>query len=116
MNPLENYLLIAKICHEANKVYCEEHDDFSQKHWDEAEEWQRNSALNGVKFCIENPDSGDSAQHDAWMKEKIEQNWVYGEVKDSVAKTHPCLVPFEKLPVFQQKKDALFRAIVNALK
>jgi hypothetical protein len=36
-------------------------------------------------------------------------------VKDAELKTHPCLVPFEELPKFQQQKDRLFRAIVKAL-
>ena len=32
-----------------------------------------------------------------------------------VAKTHPCMVPFDQLPEWQQKKDKLFLAIVRAL-
>jgi hypothetical protein len=40
---------------------------------------------------------------------------VYGEVKDAVAKTHPCMVPYDDLPEFQRKKDALFLAIVRVL-
>ena len=50
------------------------------------------------------------------MQEKINDGWVYGEVKDAEKKTHPCIVPFEELPEFQQKKDALFCAIVDSLK
>ena len=54
--------------------------------------------------------------YDFGQEDKVKDGWVYGEVKDTIAKTHPCLVPFEQLPEFQQKKDKLFRAIVNALK
>ena len=90
--------------------------DDSQKDWAETPEWQRDSAIKGVEFAIANPDAPDSAQHDAWMSDKISDGWVYGELKDFEKKTHPCIVPFEKLPEFQQKKDKLFRAIVNALK
>ena len=107
---------IAKVCHQANKAWCELNGDNSQKDWDEAEDWQRQSAENGVRFKLDNPDAGNDAQHNSWMKEKVDQGWVYGEVKDSEAKTHPCIVPFEQLPEFQQKKDALFCAIVEALK
>ncbi len=32
------------------------------------------------------------------------------------AKTHPCLVPFNDLPTFQQAKDTLFCSIVDSLK
>jgi hypothetical protein len=50
------------------------------------------------------------------MEDKIKDGWVYGETKDAEKKTHPCLVPFHELPEFQQKKDKLFCAIVDALK
>jgi hypothetical protein len=107
---------IARTCHQANKVWCEAHDDYSQKDWGVAEQWQKTSAFNGVKFRLENPDAPASAMHDSWSAEKLADGWVYGEVKDVEKKTHPCLVPFEELPSFQQKKDKLFSAIVDALK
>jgi hypothetical protein len=111
-----NVMQIAVVCHQANKAWCEANEDYSQKDWEQAEDWQRDSAIKGVEFAIANPDAGDSAQHDAWSADKVADGWVYGEVKDPVKKTHPCLVPFEQLPEFQQKKDKLFRAIVNSLK
>lgn len=106
---------VARICHEANKGLCEATGDHSQKSWNDAEGWQRDSAISGVKFAIDNPDAPDSAQHDAWAAEKVAQGWVYGSVKDANAKTHPCLVPFDQLPPEQQAKDSLFRGIVLAL-
>ncbi|WP_220472648.1 RyR domain-containing protein [Spirosoma foliorum] len=109
-------LVIAKACHEANRVWCQLDGDYSQKHWDEAEQWQRDSAIKGVEFRLANPQAPQSAQHDAWSADKVADGWVYGETKDAVAKTHPCLVPFEELPLFQQKKDKLFQSIVDALK
>ena len=113
----KNYLIgIAKVCHQANKAWCESEGDFSQKDWREAEQWQRDTMINGVKFRLENPDVPASAMHENWMKEKLSQGWVYGVVKDVEKKTHPCLVPFDQLPEFQQKKDKLFSAIVDALK
>jgi hypothetical protein len=107
---------IAKVCHQANKAFCEANDDNSQKDWHEAEKWQRESAIKGVAFRINNPDAGHDAQHNSWMQEKVDAGWVFGEVKDAEAKTHPCIVPFEKLPKFQQQKDALFCAVVDSLK
>jgi hypothetical protein len=82
----------------------------------EAEPWQRESATKGVQFRMDNPDAGHDAQHNAWMEEKVNDGWVHGEVKDAEAKTHPCIVPFDQLPEFQKKKEALFCAIVDALK
>lgn len=112
----EQIHFMAIMCHQANKVWCLLHGDYSQKDWSEAEKWQQESAIVGVKFRLANPSAGKDAQHNAWMQDKISNGWVYGEVKDAVRKTHPCLVPFEKLPEFQQKKDALFCAIVDSLK
>lgn len=107
---------IAKVCHQANKAWCEANNDFTQQNWEDAEEWQQDSAISGVEFRLTNPDAKEDAQHNAWMEDKIKYGWVYGEVKDAEKKTHPCLVPFEQLPEFQQKKDKLFCAIVDALK
>lgn len=107
---------IAYVCHQTNKAFCETNDDHSQLDWAAAEQWQRDSAMTGVEFRINNPEAGHDAQHNSWMQEKIDQGWVYGEVKCPADKTHPCIVPFEDLPEFQQKKDALFCAIVDALK
>jgi hypothetical protein len=111
-----NVMQIAVVCHQANKAWCEANEDYSQKDWEQAEDWQRDSAIKGVEFAIANPDAGDSAQHDAWSADKVADGWFFGDVKDPVKKTHPCLVPFDQLPEFQQKKDRLFRAIVNSLK
>jgi len=105
---------IARVCHEANRAYCATLGDSSQKPWDEAPDWQQASAINGVRFHALNPDAGPEHSHESWLAEKGESGWVYGEVKDPEAKTHPCMVPFDALPVEQQRKDKLFLAIVRA--
>lgn len=109
-------LKIAQVCHQANQAWCEMNGDSSQRSWHIAEQWQRDSAIKGVEFRLNNPDAPESAQHDAWMADKEKDGWIYGDVKDAKQKTHPCMVPFEELPEFQRKKDALFCAIVDALK
>lgn len=107
---------IAKACHEANRIWCQANDDDTQKHWSDAEDWQRDSAIKGVQFRLDNPDAKEDSQHNAWMKDKIEQGWYYGKEKNAELKSHPCIIPFNELPEFQQKKDKLFCAIVDALK
>jgi hypothetical protein len=107
--------VIAKICHQANKALCEQLGDQSQKDWNLAEDWQRESAFKGVEFRIANPSAPNSAQHDAWMADKKKDGWVYGPVKDAEAKTHPCMVPYEELSEGDKAKDALFSGIVKAL-
>lgn len=107
---------IARICHEANRAWCEFNGDDSQPSWGDAPDWQRESAINGVAFHLANPDAGDSASHDNWTDEKHAAGWVYGPEKnpDATPPTHPCLVPFDQLPREQQFKDRLFRTIVHA--
>lgn len=107
---------IARACHEANKALREAVGDTSQKHWEAAEQWQRDSAVAGVQFRLNNPSAKDSAQHDAWCEDKVKAGWVYGPVKDTAAKTHPGLVPFEDLPPEQRAKDVLFCAVVDAIR
>lgn len=106
---------IARVCHEANRTWCETLGDWSQRRWDDAPDWQRSSAIAGVRFHLENPDASASASHDSWLAEKERDGWKYGPVKDADAKEHPCFVPFEQLPPEQQAKDRLFRAVVHAL-
>lgn len=110
-----NFLEVATICHEANRQLCVTQGDLSQVPWDEAPEWQRSSAMLGVKFTLDNPDAPASANHESWLKQKEDEGWKYGPVKDADKKEHPCFVPYEDLPAEQQAKDHLFRGIVLGL-
>lgn len=105
---------VARICHQTNKAYCESLDDFSQKDWDEAPEWQKESARLGVIFHINNPNASASASHNSWLEQKRKDGWKYGKVKDEIKKEHPCFVSFEELPEEQQIKDKLFKNIVES--
>lgn len=106
---------IAKICHQANKAYCESIGDMSQKSWEEAEQWQRDSAVAGVQYRMDNPGATPEGQHESWKKAKEDAGWAWGEVKNAELKTHPQMVPYDQLPEEQKKKDALFQAVVDAL-
>lgn len=106
---------IAKTAHEINAAFCLAYGDDSQPTWDDAPEWQRKSAINGVKFHMQNPDADPSSSHVNWLKEKIADGWTYGEVKDPIAKTHPCCVEYDQLPPEQKAKDYLFKQIVHSL-
>lgn len=107
---------IAAICHEANRAWCALNGDHSQPWWYGAPKWQRDSVINGIGHALKYPDATPSDSHANWMAQKIADGWTYGEVKDADAKTHPCIVPYDQLPEVQKKKDALFLAIVGALK
>lgn len=105
---------IAQVAHEANAAYCRTIGDYSQLPWDDAPDWQKESAIKGVQFAIENPGAPASAQHDAWLRDKIADGWKYGPVKNPETKEHPCVVSFLELPAEQRTKDYLFRAVVEA--
>lgn len=107
---------IARVAHEVNRAYCQALGDHSQPAWEDAPEWQRQSALNGVVLHCQAIDHGPEASHESWMAEKIAAGWVYGPEKRPDLKQHHCLVPFADLPREQQAKDYIFRAVVHALR
>lgn len=106
-------LACARAAHEANRAYCLALGDLSQPPWDDAPEWQRSSAVNGVRGVL----AGNSPEqsHESWLAEKAATGWTYGPVKDAAAKTHPCFVPYAELPEAQQAKDAVYVAVVRAM-
>ena len=106
---------VARVVHEINRAYCTALGDLSQPAWEEAPDWQRDSAVASVKFHLANPDAGPDHTHNEWLAEKERTGWKYGPVKDAEYKEHPCCVPYEQLPVEQKAKDFLLRAVVHAL-
>ncbi len=105
--------IAARAAHEANRAYCESIGDDSQKAWDDAPDWQKESAVDGVKHAFDG--STPEQAHERWMDLKKEDGWVYGPEKNPDWKTHPCLVPYDKLPEYQRRKDDLFVAIARAV-
>lgn len=107
---------IAEIAHETNAAYCRTIGDHSQPAWKDAPDWQKQSAINGVKFHLENHAKGltpsPSRSHDAWLEEKRRDGWKYGPVKDPAKKEHPCYLDYHQLPSEQRIKDSLFGAVV----
>jgi hypothetical protein len=110
----DNLINIARTCHNINKAYCEGHGDFSQVDFDKAPDWQQSSAIEGVLYAMNNPDATPEDVHNSWMQSKLDDGWSYGKTKDPEAKTHPCLVEYEKLPLQQRIKDSLFSLCVKS--
>lgn len=104
---------IAMVCHEANRAWCIANGDSSQPLWTEAPDWQRDSALIGVRGVL----AGNTPEqsHESWLAVKRADGWRHGPVKCPETKQHPCMVPYDELPPEQQAKDHLFVAVVNAL-
>ena len=106
--------LAACVAHEVNRAYCAALGDTSQLPWDAAPDWQRESAVNGVRHILANPDTTPAESHANWLREKELGGWVWGPVKDVENRTHPCMVPYDQLPQEQRVKDHLFGAAVRA--
>ena len=103
---------VAKLCHEVNRAYCKSIGDDSQPAWEDAPQWQKDSAIAGVKFHWQT-DRKPSESHESWMAQKLADGWKYGPVKDAEKKEHPCIVPYDQLPKEQQTKDYLFKAVCD---
>lgn len=107
--------VISRAAYEANRAFCEGYGDYSNPPWADLDERAQRSSGVGVMLVVNKPDVTLEEQHEAWRTFRVEQGWKRGPVKDAHAKTHPALVPYNDLPVFQRSKDALFHAVVKGL-
>ena len=107
---------IAKVIHQANKAYCETLNDTSQVNWHNAPQWQKDSVIQGVQYHLDNPNLTAEESHNNWLKVKENDGWSYGEVKDLENKKHPCMKPYDDLPVAMKRKNLLFKQIVEAFR
>lgn len=108
--------LIATIAHGINLAYSASLGDHSHLPWEETPEELKKSIEYGVKMHLENPDTTPEQSHESWLKQKEVDGWIYGEEKNLEKKTHPCILPYDQLPVEQKTKDYLFKAVVTLLK
>jgi hypothetical protein len=114
MNDLDKIETCARAAHEVNRAYCIAlGDGDTQVPWDDAPAWQKESARKGVVGVLAG--NGTAESHAGWLAEKERTGWVYGPVKDAVAKTHPCLMPYDELPKTQKEKDRLFVSAVRSM-
>ena len=109
-------IAIAKVAHEINRAYCAALGDETQVAWEDAPEWQQQSAIAGVEMHLANPDATPEQSHESWLAQKVAAGWVYGEVQAAEKKEHPCCRPYDELPQEQKAKDYLFRSVVHMLK
>ena len=117
---------IARVCHEANMaLQFNQEDEAPSLPWNCESEHIRASAMEGVRRALfliglgfAGPDTAARIHHENWVILKEEAGWEYGETKDPEARpkpTHPCMVPWGKLPREQKLKSRLFLAVVKTL-
>lgn len=98
---------ITQAAHEVNRTWQQMLQEAVDQHWDLLSDKEKQIARNSVIGVIVQ-DYGAEQTHDAWVAEKKSQGWTVGRVKDPTAKTHPCLVSWNELPIEQQAKDQLW--------
>lgn len=106
---------IARVAHEVNRAYCQALGDDTQLPWEDAPDWQRESAINGVQLHLAAPNTTPEESHANWLAQKTADGWSYGPTKNPELKQHPCFVPYAELPAEQKAKDYIFRGVVHAL-
>ena len=105
---------LARVAHEANRALQDDDgDECPSLPW--ACEDPATRALTARGVALARDGLSPAELHEAWCDGKRAQGWVYGETKDRILKTHPCLVPYDQLPEHQQVKDRVLRAIVTEL-
>lgn len=107
---------VAQLCHEVNRKYCQTIGDHSQRPWSHAADWQRESAILGVRKRLEDVLAHPSVSHEHWMTHKLADGWTYGPEKDEQKKQHPCMVPYSELSPEQRAKDYFFCTTVIILR
>lgn len=114
---------IAELCHEVSRAYCKINGLDSQVTWDDAPQWQKDSAIDGIEKINQAKtdllNSNSSAHidpqliHKNWMEYKLRDGWRYGPVKNAELKEHPTLLPYSVLPAQDKFKDLLFSLIAQ---
>lgn len=83
--------------------------------WDSASREMRNSAFEGVKLILNNPNTTPEQSHESWLDFKTKHGWSYAAERDDESKLHPCMVPYYDLPPEQRLKDAMFQTVVRSI-
>jgi hypothetical protein len=114
LTPDERIDRVAQIAHDACRLYCSLiTGDPPAPRWFDCPEDMREGVRKGVRGALAGNTPEES--HANWMLDRLNAGWTFGPVLDREAKVHPNLVPYDKLPEAQRRKDALFLGIVDAL-
>ncbi len=106
---------IARIAYEANRAYCRSIGDFSHVLWEDASQDIKKATIHGILRIQRDPDITPEQIHEEWRLFKEESGWKYGAVKDPVKKTHPCMLPYNKMHEKDKIKDIIFLSIAKPL-
>lgn len=106
---------IAKVCHQANQAFRSVLGQDPGPDWTQCSDEQQHTTMVGVEAMLSDERISPADLHQSWLDDMTQKGWVFGKVKDSQAKTHPCMVTYDELPPYERYKDKLFANIVKAL-
>jgi len=82
--------------------------------WDHREKAFKEQFIQTIeRICQDGYRTNPEKEHDSWWNAYIDMGWKYGPVRDQEKKTHPDMVPFDKLPKSERDKDAIFLDLCN---
>lgn len=106
---------VAKECHIANNALMVSNGEIENPvDWNELDTHTKNINLASVLKIYDYPNLTAEDIHDEWMLNKIDDGWVYGEVKDVERKTHPLICDFDSMNDIDKMKDQIFIDKVNS--
>lgn len=105
---------IAKWIYEATRVEAEwSKRPIVPEAWENRDDKFRNQFVDIIaKYMAMDKLPTPAEAHESWNQAYYKMGWKYGKVRDTKAKTHPDLVPFDDLPQPEKDKDAIFLAFV----
>ena len=68
--------------------------------------------IKAMKECASRTKT-DQERHDDWVRQHVEDGWIYGAEFNSRAKMHPNLVPWEELPAAVKSKARIFDLVAK---
>lgn len=109
-------IAIAKIYHQMHKALCETYADYTQKDWEQCEQWERDIEIEYVETWKRRPDDMLAVfHHEHFIKSMSQKGWSYEKTPNIENKKHPLLAQYSELPYFQKIFDEIFKIIESAL-
>lgn len=106
---------VAILVHQLNDTYRSLIGETPKGAWETLDEDVKQSTVKGIVYILQNPDVTPAEVHAKWVEERTCEGWSFGETMDPDAKTHPCLTPYEDLPLAHRMKDYLYCSTVKAV-
>lgn len=115
----EDLSAIAQAAHTANLLYSLQHETSVSVcdpiEWTDMSDEAKAGSVSGIVDMIKNPVLDGREAHDIWFANKQAAGWKYGPAKSNEHKTHPCMVPYDELNIWDKTKDDLYICVINSL-